>query len=154
MLTKLLPDQVSKFWDVISYAMEQSLPPTVGENPDKMNNILMATLSGKLDIWASYKKVDKVNKFEGILATRIIYDDVTCMNNLLIYAIYGYDLVSKTSWLEGLKTITKYAKSQGCSLIVAYTNSEKVIKVVNSLGGDTSFSFISFRVDELIKSFN
>ena len=134
MLTKLLPDQVSKFWDVISYAMEQSLPPTVGENPDKMNNILMAALSGKLDIWASYVKNDKVNKFEGILATRIIYDDVTNMNNLLIYAIYGYDKVSKESWEDGLRTIVKYAKSRKCSLIVAYTNEPRVVQVVNSLG--------------------
>jgi len=154
MLTKLLPDQVSKFWDVISYAMEQSLPPTVGENPDKMNNILMAALSGKLDIWASYRKDDKVNKFEGIIATRIIYDDVTCMNNLLIYAIYGYNKVSEDSWNSGMKTLLKYAKTQKCSLIVAYSNEPRVVEVVNSLGGDTSFSFISFNVDELIKLFN
>jgi len=151
MLTKLLPDQVSKFWDVISYAMEQSLPPTVGESPDKMNNILMAALSGKLDIWASYRKEEKANKFEGILATRFIYDDVTCMKNMLIYAIYGYDKVSRDSWDSGLGTIVKYAASQKCSLIVAYSNEPRVIEVVNSLGGDTSFSFISFRVNELIK---
>jgi hypothetical protein len=154
MLTKLMPDQVSKFWDIISYAMEQSLPPTVGENPDKMNNILMAALSGKLDIWASYEKGDKVNKFEGILATRFIYDDITSMKNLLIYAVYGYDKVSEDSWKAGLRTVLKYAASQKCQLIVAYTNVPRVVEVVNSLGGDTSFSFISFKVNELIKLFN
>ena len=143
MLTRLLPDQVSKFWDVISYAMEQSLPPTVGENPDKMNNILMAALSGKLDIWASYIKDDKVNKFEGILATRVIYDDVTCMKNLLLYAAYGYDKISDDSWTSGLKTIVKYATLQKCSLIVAYSDVPRIKSLASSFGGDTSFSLIS-----------
>ena len=154
MLTKLLPDQVSKFWDIISYAIEQSLPPTVGESPDKMNNVLMAALSGKLDIWASYVKGDKGNKFEGILATRIIYDDVTCMKNLLLYAAYGYDKISEDSWTSGLKTIVKYAALHKCSLIVAYSNVPRIISLANSFSGDTSFSFISFKMGELIKLFN
>ena len=154
MLTKLLPDQISKFWDIIKYAIEQSIPPNVGEHPDKSNRILSAALSGKVDVWASYDKSTEVNRFEGLMLTKILYDDVVDMKNLLIYSVYGYETISEDSWKNGLRTILKYAAGNNCSLVVAYTDVPKIVEVVNSLGGDTSFTFISFNINKLIKSFN
>jgi len=152
MLTKLLPDQISRFWDVISYAVQQSLPPTVGENPNKMNRILTSALSGKIAVWASYVK-GEVNKFEGIVLTKILYDDSSDTKNLLIYCIYGYSDVGKESYLEGIFALSKYAKAQGCQQVVGYTNVGFVVDLVKALGGDVSYTFLSFDVNKIIKSF-
>lgn len=148
MLTKLLPDQVSKFWDIIKYAVEQSLPPIVGESPDKMRNILSACLSGEIDVWASYKKEDDKTFFEGIVLTETLYDKPSATKNLLVYCLYGYNEVDKFSWTDGLKLLLKYAKSRGYNQIVGYTDVQSIIKFVEKAGGEAKYTFISFDVNK------
>lgn len=147
MLTKLLPDQISTFWDVIKFAIEESLPPTVGEHPDKMNRILSACMGGSIDVWASYERGEEVNRFEGILLTKILFDDSSGTYNLLIYCMYGYNDVSRDSWLNGFNAILKYAKAKRCSRIVGYTEIPHVVALAKSLGGDTRYTFVSFDVN-------
>ena len=154
MMVRLLPDQISRFWDVIRYAIEQSLPPVAGEDPNKMQNILMAALEGTIDVWASYTRGNGVNKFEGIVLTEILFDKPSRTKNLLIYCLYGYDDVDSRSWMNGLRTLLKYAASKGCSQIVAYTEVPYIIDLVNKLGGESRYTFISFDVNKMIKKFN
>lgn len=142
MLTQLIPDQISNFWDIIKFAVEESLPPIAGDSPDKMNKILAALLIGKAQCWASYIKGEEFNKFEGIVITKILFDDISDTKSLLIYCLYGYENVDKRSWLSGLKALTKYAMSQGCIQIVGYSNVSLILKVVKSLGGEAEQTFI------------
>lgn len=154
MLTRLLPEQVSKFWDVIKFAVEESLPPTVGEHPDKMNRVLSSALSGELSVWASHITVGDVKKFEAILCTRIMHDDVSNTRNLLIYCFYGYEVIDKMSYVEGIRTLVKYASSKKCSRIIAYTDNDYIKKVVNYLGGEARYTFLSFDVAEIVRKIN
>ena len=147
MLTKLLPDQISKHWTIIKYAIQQSLPPTIGQNPDRLNRILSSALSSRIEVWASYIRGEE-NKFEGIVLTKILYDDSSETKNLLIYCLYGYGEVAEDSWLGGLRTILKYAKSKNCQQIVAYSDSPYIIDIVEKLGGDTSYTFLSFNIGD------
>ena len=150
MLTKMLPDQISKFWPIIKYAVEESLPPTVGENPDKMNRILSSMISGKLEVWASYRYEEEIIKFEAILVTQLLFDEASGVKNLLLYCVYGYTVITDSSWLEGFKAISKYAKSLGCSGIVAYTANENVVELAKKFGADTSFVFVSIPLNKLV----
>ena len=150
MLTKLLPEQISKFWDVIKYAVEESLPPIVGEHPDKMNRVLASAMSGDLSIWAAHVE----NKFEAILCTRILFDDVSNTRNLLIYCFYGYEVINKQSYVDGIRTLVNYAASKRCSQIIAYTDSEYIRRVVNYLGGEAIYTFISFDVPKIVHKIN
>lgn len=152
MLTKLLPEQVSRFWDTIRYAVEQSLPPIAGEHPDKMSRVLAAALADKAHVWASYQRGEDALKFEGLAITRILYDDVSDTKNLLIYCMYGYGKVDSKSWKEGFKTLAKYAKGKNCLQIIAYTNLPGVIKLATRLGADTKYTFLSFDVNEIIRN--
>lgn len=152
MLTKLLPEQISNFWDIIKYAVEQSLPPVVGEHQDKMNRILAAALSGRIDVWASYARNGDETRFEGIVLTKILYDDAVDMKNLLIYCIYGYEQIDKESWLSALNALTKYAKGKGCKLIVAYTELPYVVRIAQRLGANTRYTFLSFEVEKVIQN--
>jgi hypothetical protein len=141
MLTKLIPEQISNFWDVIKYAVEQSLPPIIGEQPDKMNRILSSMLCGKLDVWASYKKENFT--FEAILVTQFLFDEASGVKNLLLYCVYGYIYLEPQTWLDGFDCIMKYAKANKCHSIIAYSSNEYVINLAKKFGGDTSFTFIS-----------
>lgn len=153
MLTKLLPEQISKFWDIIKYAVEESLPPVVGESPNKMNNILMSCLNGTLEVWASYERSEEGTRFEGLMITSILYDKSSQTKNLLIYCIYGYNKVDKQSWYSGLTSLLKYAKSKNCNQIVAYTDVPMLVDLVKSLGGEARYTFVSFNVKELYNEY-
>jgi hypothetical protein len=144
MLTKLLPDQISSFWPVIKYAIEESLPPMVGDSPDKMNRILSSCLSGGLEVWASYQHLD--NKFEAIVVTQFLYDDASNMKNLLLYCVYGYVKISETSWVEAWEAMNKYAKANGCKKIVCYSANPFIVEQAKAFGGDIRFTFISFNL--------
>jgi len=143
MLTKLLPEQVSKYWDIIRYAIEQSLPPVAGEGPDKMKKILMSLLSSKSQCWISSDINEESRILEAVLVTRILYDDVSDTKNLLIYCLYGYEHIKQSSYSSGVSTLVKYAESKGCDRIIAYTNFPRVIEMIEKLGGSTTYTFIS-----------
>lgn len=151
MLTKLTPEQVSRYWDIIRYAVDQSVPPIAGEHPGKMNNILTACLTGRMDVWCSYTLGDDIRKFEAVLLTELLHDVPSGTKNLLIYCLYGYSSISDDSWKDGIVALLKYAKSKGCNQIVAYTDNQRVVEVVSDLGGEAKFTFLSFNVNKLLK---
>lgn len=144
MINKLIPEQISTFWPIIKYAIEESLPPLAGEHPDKMNRMLAAMLSGKLDVWISYKKEDM--KFEAVLVTQFLYDDASNTMNLLLYCLYGYSTIASDSWKEGLEAMYKYAKAKGCHSIIAYSANPDIIEKAKEYKADTSYTFISIPV--------
>jgi hypothetical protein len=148
MITKLLPEQISIFWPIIKYAVEESLPPITGEHLDKMNRMLSAMLSGKLEVWAVYTKED--NKFEAILVTQFLYDEASNTKNLLLYCLYGYTIINLSSWNDSLEFISKYAKANGCHSLVAYSANQDLIKIVKSLGANTAYTFISFELNKIV----
>jgi hypothetical protein len=154
MLTRLLPDQVSRLWDVIKYAIEQSVPPTSGDAPDKMNRILSSILCGKMDVWVSYVKGDS-NKFEGLAVTEFLYNEIDGTKNLLLYSMFGYNPVeSRKTYIEGLITLMKFAKESRCSKVVAYTIDSGIVALAKRLGADTSYTLINFNVSEFVQKLN
>lgn len=150
MLTRLLPEQISDFWDIIKYAIEESLPPTVDEHPDKMNRILSSALSGGLDIWASYERAEEGVKFEGIIVTKINFDDASGTRSMLMYCLYGYADAAEGTWMEGLTILAKYAKSRKCSRITAYTSIPYMIALADKLGANTKYTFISWDLSKIV----
>ena len=142
MLTQLLPDQISKFWDVIKFAIEESLPPMVSEHPERMNNVLAALLSGKAECWASHRNTREGKVFEGVVVTKFLVDDITTTKNLLIYSVYGYSDTNAETWRQGFAALAKYAISKGCYAIVGYTDVPNVINIVRKLNGEANYTFI------------
>ena len=151
MITKLTPEQVSSFWDVIKYAIEESLPPTVDDHPDKMNRILTSLLCSQMDCWASYEVNEDNRKFDGLMVTKILYDNSSDTKSLLIYCIYSYESASRKSWEAGTRSILKYAKYNKCSKIIAYTEVPSIIDWAKRVGAEATYTFLSFNVNELME---
>ena len=143
MLTKLLPDQIAKFWDIIKYAVENSMPPTANWTPNMSSKVLTSLLCGKSQCWISYIMKEDQRILEGVVVTEILHDHVSDTKNLLIYCIHGYSESQKSSWLDGLKTLVKFAASRRCKNIVGYTDVPSIINIVKRFGGETEFTFVS-----------
>lgn len=149
MLTKLLPEQVTRYWDILKPAIEESLPPVVDEAPDKMNRILAALIGGSLHCWVSSQIKNEKRILEGVVVTKMLFDDVSDTKSLLIYCLYGYNIISSNGWKSGFATLAKWAKSRGCSRIVAYSDVPRILDIVGKLGGDTRYRYISFPLNSV-----
>ena len=154
LVSKLLPEQISAFWDVIKFAIAESLPPITGEHPDIMNRILSSALRGTIEVWAEYVKEGDNIKFEGIALTQILYDEPSGTKNLLIYSLYGYNPIDPGSWARTLVVVAKYAKEINCNQIMAYVTLPHLVSLAKGLGGNTDFTFVTFNVDETVKKLN
>jgi len=144
MLVRLLPEQISVQWDMIKPAILESLHSAHEEI--NTNETLTSLLNSSSQCWVSIRRNDGRDVIEGLVITMVTKDLFGEGKNLLIYSIYGYDLSNREAWEGGFKTIAIFAKSEGCSRVIGYTSVSSIIKLVESLGGDTSQRFISIPV--------
>ncbi|MCK5017903.1 MAG: hypothetical protein KAS32_12650 [Candidatus Peribacteraceae bacterium] len=144
MLIRLLPEQASAHWDDIKTAVKESLPPTVGEQSDKMNNILNGLLTERMIAWISVEQRGEDNIITGIVLTTFTQDECSGTKALLIYCVYGYNNATRVSWESGIETLRKFAESSGCHRILAYSDVESIIKFVEGIGGETKYRLLSF----------
>jgi len=148
MLIRLLPEQISAYWDVISKTIERSLPPTVTYSPNVLNKILKALLVEDMICWAASENAGEKMKVVGFIVTTFVADAITGDESLLIYSMSGLGepVIDNAIWIDGLKTLHKFAKASSCSKIVGYTDVRGVINFVKRMGGDTSRTFVSLDV--------
>jgi hypothetical protein len=147
-LLKLLPDQVAKYWELLSPMVESTLPPIVGKDVGRMNSILESIMSGNMDMLQFYDiEEDKVSVKGFAVVSDMITVDWT-EKQLLVYSVYGYENLSKRIIVDGFQLLMEYAAGQGCSSLVAYTNLDGLVKYVKRLGGSADYTFIRMGVDK------
>ena len=146
MITILLPDQVATYWDILGYAIEQSLPPIASSNEERMNRVLTSLISGESLCWVSFNN----GRIEAVCVTQIFQDIISRCNSLLIYSLYGFVDDLDSIWAEGISVLAKYAKAKNCEHIIAYTDNERIIEMTDMFGGNSRRSFVSFNANHLL----
>lgn len=147
MLTKLLPEDIPRFWDLIKHAMSQSLPPVVHGDPETMNRIFSNLLAGGMDCFVSHTTRDDQAIIEGVIITSVFEDMSSGTKSLLMYMIYGYGKATGETWIGGYEYFSKHARSKGCTQIIGYTDVEKVKRIVEKLGGEARYSLVVLPLD-------
>ncbi len=143
MLIRLASDQVARYWDFIKDGLEEALPPVVGMQPERMSNILTAIMVDEITVWLSVEETETANEITGFIATSLNTDKPSGTKSLLLYAVYGVMTCTDKSWSEGLKAMKKYAKTEGCHRIVAYSDVPSIIKYVERIGGEAKYRLLS-----------
>ena len=146
MIVQLFADQIARQWDVVRHALEHSLPPIAGEGEDRMERLLEALLCGRMQCWAIYRKEEEGVVMEALMCTTPIQDTNTGGADLLIYSLYSFDFATQESWVSGLELLKNWARGQGYTRIVAYTNNVRVLEMTEKLGGVAEYTYLSFNV--------
>ena len=121
MLTKLIPNQIIFYQDVIKETIEKSIPHYSEQNKTKLFTELMMD---KAQVWLS--ELD--GKFDGILITTIrdgIDIGITTLTCLAVFAPNGTE---EKSFKEGFPTLVKFAKLNECKRIDFYSGNPELIK--------------------------
>ncbi len=137
-------DHVTKVWPYIADTVSRALPPSTYASPYKVNNIVAALMRGDMQCWL-YSHDGK--EIGAVALTTVTEDECTGIRNLLIYCMAGYDKIERHAWLEGINRLREFAKSQGCYQITGYTKSARVKRVVDMVGGNTDYRFISIGLE-------
>jgi len=144
MLLRLLPEQISVQWDEIKRAITEVLPRSTGKVD--MNEILMDLLNGSMQCWLSCRRSKEGNTVEGLIVTQVIKDRFEGGKSLLIYSLCGYQMDNREAWEESFRSLSAFAKGEGCQRITAFTNVSSLIKLAERLGGDVSQRFVSILI--------
>lgn len=139
MLIQLSSEQSAEHWEYIKYGIESALLPTVGLHEERMSNVLESIMLGKMVVWLSVSKGTR--EIEGLVVTALQTDELSTTKSMLIYAVYGINS-AQSSWPEGLRQLTDYAKSEECHKILAYSNVPEIINYIKSIGGNTDLRLL------------
>jgi len=139
----MLPEQVTSGWDVIAPMLAQSLPPTIGNNPVIMANILTAVLTETADVWVH---LDDKGMYTAVILTTIMLDPIMNIRMLLIYCLYGLQPIEDPMWDDGIDSLRRYAKARGCHNVIAYTSFKHVKDVMEKRGVDVTNTLLNIGV--------
>lgn len=144
MVIKMLPDQISKSWDIIRYGIMSVPSPIADVSPEGVRNILKNLVMGTVQCWASFER-DELNggdKINGFVLTTIAEDYVSGNKFLNIYDLFFTTTPKEELLEEGIKAIEEFAKANKCNKITAYSVVPGVIKIADRCGFKTDCRFL------------
>ena len=146
MLNTVMPDKIEMYWPVIKWSLIESVPPTVGESEDFLNNILRSLLDGSMLAWVAWDWADdeqeKVTLY-AVSVTQILREKLSDVKTILIYSIFGFRHIPNEIWVDAFTTLSKYGLANGCSRVACYTKNPQIVKLARMFGGQES-SYINF----------
>ena len=118
------------------------MPFAVGEDEEAMSNMMQSLLVGRLVGWFLVKN----GEVQGFGTTYIADDTISGKRKLIVYSATAVKPISLEGWRCTIRVGRAYAKGMCCDSIVVYSNNKRILQVVESLGGDTSYRAVTLEV--------
>jgi len=128
---KLERDQVAAYWEMITKTL--IVDEFIEYDQTYLNNMLERFLKGILVCWIAVKGQEA----KAVIMTGLEVDPGG-VRSLLIHNLYGVTNISLADWKQGFEKLSLYAERQRCKFIVAYSDVQRLIKLAEAFGGETS----------------
>lgn len=145
-IIKLLPEQISEHWALIAPALGRTIPSEMGDEAGIVNNILHSLMDESMQCWFCGKYEGDGFETYVVAITGVITNLGTGERNLMIYNVNWFQPPPNALWESGIRILKKYAKTQECSKIVAYSKYDMITNLVKALGGDVSWRYLQIEV--------
>jgi len=146
MLVRLLPDDIERGWDVISTALNGSMPSHIRADDIGMTYVLHALLDETLQCWLISDDDYKDKGICGIITTTITVDKPSNTKNLFIYSLFAYRPFTQEVISNGFNTLKTFARAMKCYKVTAYTNIPQIESMVLKLGGRVVHTLVELEV--------
>lgn len=130
MLVKLMPEQISSWWEYIKYALKDTGPPGFFVHVIGLNEILEALLIDRMQCWWYFRDDNPV----GIVITEIRPDANLKIQFLNIFALYTFVDSNPMEWKDASRTLIEYARSRKCVAIEAFTDNDQLVTAALRIG--------------------
>ena len=132
---------------MIGDSIESSLPPKDFGSPNRMLNILTSLMLGDMQCWFIMSSPEITGEnIVAILTTVVQGGGPTEIKNLEIYTLFARRELTKSLLSSAYDTLRKFAKSKDCYRIIAYSDVDRIVSIVNELGGEAKYKFITLEV--------
>lgn len=135
MIIQLLPEQITKVWDMLRYAIAETFIPRNTCTNEHMRSILSSLLSGKSQAWMVFDK-DSVQerRFIGFMVTRLGIDSAVGEKTLFIDCIYAYETVPESIMFQAQGVLEKFAIKNNCKSMATITESDRIVTLAERNG--------------------
>jgi len=141
-ILKLLPNQIARHWDVLSYAVAQTTVAGFEVTEEYLVDTAAKLISGQMQCWACYERDEnKGLRIGAFIFTSIITDALTNTRNLLLAGVFVFDIKGIKVWQKGFSTLKEFGKVNDCRNIVFYTNIPDLVKLAKTFGALTEFTY-------------
>ena len=140
LMYRLEAEQIMLNWPLIRLSVLKSYPHHLRLTEEILTQIFTCLVTGEMTCWC-LARIDVGNRKAEIKAiglTTINRDKISGEIFFSIYSLYALAPVSMASWRKCLRKIKDYAKSFGCTQLLANTDNPRVIRLVKLLGGVTT----------------
>ena len=144
-ILRLLPDQIMDHWHFIKDSIVRAFPPVAEATPETLLEMQQQFLLGEADCWFGVASLDATDII-AVMTTKVVTDDVSRTQNMLIFSVTSYALHSEDLWNDGYFALAKYARSKGCRKILSYSNNPQVLHIAEKLGADISWRLIQLDI--------
>lgn len=124
---------VMQMWQKINSCILFSLPPLGEASQWAEEKILAAINRGELTLWVYCEGPTIL----AVVSTTLTGDTITGTRAMLIYSAHSTGDLGIEDWRAIVDTLAKSAQVAGLSRLVAYSDVQRIIDIVNELGGST-----------------
>lgn len=142
MLVKLLPEQISKYWEYIKLALEETIGQRELSKSNRLNNILEALISDTMQCWW-YVRDERVL---AIVITLLTADMTTRAKGLRIYSLFGFEDLDLSIYSDGFETLREFARAKNCTYIDAFTDNDTLISIGKRVSDTLVTTYFSMEV--------
>lgn len=133
--------RVVEQWNDLEQILVESFAHIKSEwNEDEKAKLLKHIADERIQCWGIFK-----GKELTAFMTTALLTEFWGERRLLIFSLYGFNKINIEVWRSLFSSLTKYARSERCTKIVAYTTNKRIIQIVKSIGGTFS-AFIEMEI--------
>jgi hypothetical protein len=133
-LLRLLPDQISRYWDVVRYALAVSHPPTIRITDRYFVKCLEMMLAGRMQCWVVLRNLQD-KRIYAVLATEIVKHYISGEKTLLVFAGTTFEVeVNMKEWRGNLLKLMKFGKANGCSTLSSFVSNPRLMELYKQIG--------------------
>lgn len=138
MLVRAMHYSIANSWPLLKRVIRDNPMPLMKTSNKELTKILERLMDNSITCWFGLED----NKVHTVILTEVLEDQATGTRNLMIVTISIIEKVSADEYLSMLETLRKYAKGLGCVNVFCYSSNEKLSKLFEEYGADTSYKLI------------
>ena len=142
-LVRLIDQQIADHWDVIKFAMKESLPPTAEDTEEIYNNLLQALLLGKMQCWTPMEGAE-LKQFRTLITTHLVDDSLSQTKNLILYTAYAFVPISDEDGVAIYKGLAAFGKANKCNRVIGLTNNIRMAQWLTKHGMKEEWRYFTF----------
>ena len=144
MIIKITPDQVTKNWEMIKYALVHGDLLDEAHRQAVLNEVLHALLSETAQCF--FRLDSKNRQIIAIMITRIKVSNRNLDKYLYIQCIFSFRQVDIIEWQTDWNYIKFFAGDNKCKYIQADSINHKIIQLMNNLGASEIYRTFKYTI--------